>query len=166
MAGDTKQLIISIVLPLIISGFCIFLFQQYIIRRWGPLTAEETLRRENFLKSKEETYFQAMELASRYFSNTTLTEGSLVADTLDRPLKGLGFPTESEVNTCYAKLSVYANDVNIIKSFQNIFVSNSEIHYPLQAYIEFLKLIRTELGQTSEMIKAEDYKIILFPDKK
>lgn len=101
----TKEFIYQFIIQVIFSGLIIFYFQNYIQNISAPITAAEILKKENFLNSKRDTYFQALELLNRNLSNSEFITNGIVSDSTNR-IRGGNYPSELEVNSCFSKLCI------------------------------------------------------------
>jgi hypothetical protein len=105
------ELFIKIIFEVILIGLVVFFIQNYFQNKWEPLTAAETLKKENFLNAKRDIYFQAIELANRVIGHVDLYEPGQL--TINKPRKiGSTYPSEFEVNNCFSKLCIYSDCIN------------------------------------------------------
>lgn len=148
-------------LQTILLGGIIFISQAYVTNKWTPITAAETLKRENFLNAKRDTYFEAIQIANRILAHTEFTLNGVASDTSNR-IRGTNYPTEYEYNNCFAKLCIYAENKNIPILFREMAINNSNEKKPVLLMIEFIKLIREDLGYGKPLIDSTDdnYKYI------
>lgn len=156
----TKEFTSQFIIQILFTGIIIFCFQTYINSVSTPMTAAETLKKENFLNSKRDTYFQALDLLNRNLSNTNFTMNGILSDTINRT-RGGNYPTELEVNSCFSKLCIYSDDENIPIIFQKMFVSDSKSR-PILEMLTFVKLVRKDLGYGDTKIDSigDRYKFI------
>ena len=136
----------------IIKKYVLGSIKHYFDRRLEalkPLTAEETLRRQNYLNSKRDAFFDAVELVSKHLAAVPWS-GSDVP--LDRSLHG-NRPSESEVNTCLAKLSLYSDDPEIPEAFLSCFSNASP-----DSLGHFINRLREDLGYGTLTSDPKDYK--------
>ena len=125
-----------------------------------PLTAEEILKRENFLNSKRDVYFEALELVSRNLacSNWSLQNPNMVRT------EDLIYPTEVEVNTVLAKLTIFTNDPQIPRKFAELFPGGDR-KVVIKDIGNFVNILREDMGYGGSGISDEKY-IYAFIGKK
>jgi hypothetical protein len=88
-----------------------------------PLTAEATLRRENYLNSKRDAFYEALSLLARSLASRTWEgDGAVGIVPANRPVEQ-NHPSESEVNECLAKLTIYTDRYDIVQEFASCLVS-------------------------------------------
>ncbi|WP_416438627.1 hypothetical protein [Phnomibacter sp. MR] len=105
-----RELFIEFV-KIIVFGLFVFLIQAYFTNSWGPTTAAETLKKENYINSKREAYFDAINLVNREISGFNF---NLNIDTSKfKRIKGSSLPTEYEVNSSLTKLHLYSDNPEI-----------------------------------------------------
>jgi len=152
------ELVVRICIEIIIFGFVVFFIQSYFENKWKPLTAAETLRRENFLNAKRDVYFEAIELANRVIGQFGLRQPG---EPKVKKVRNVGseFPTEFEVNTCFAKLCIYSDNKEIIRSFKEIIKTPDESK-PVAALETFVNLLRKDLGYGEAIIGRDEYEYI------
>ena len=151
------QLIIQIAL----SGVILFFLHGYFQNKWIPITAAETLKKENFLNAKRDTYFDAIDILNRNFANSEFTINGVVSDTTDRN-RGGTYPTELEVNSCFSKLCIYSDNKQIPMIFQKLFITNDKSLRPVLEMVTFINLVREDLGYGVAIIDTvqDRYKFI------
>jgi hypothetical protein len=153
-----KELLTIIISNGALTALAVWLTQKYLVGRIKfdfdkklegikPLTAEETLRRQNYLNSKRDSFFEAVSLLCKHLEATPWTGLDIPND---RVLHG-DRPTEAEVNSCIAKLAMYADDASIPVQFVAAF---SATPASLGAFINQL---RTDLGYDTATIDPESY---------
>lgn len=154
-----RELFIEFV-KIIVYGLFVYLIQAYFTNSWGPTTAAETLKKENYINAKRDTYYQALDIVNREISGFNF---NLNIDTVKyKRMKGATLPTEFEVNSCLAKLHIYSNNDEIINSYKKIFafkggLSDSVIHYQ----ITLLKNIKKDLSDVkSAAISNYEYIVV------
>ena len=144
----------------VVTAVAIWIIKKYVVGRikfdfdqkieqLKPLTAEETLRRENRLNSKRDTFFDAIDAISRYLESTPWSGPDVPAD---RPVQGQR-PSEAEVNACHAKLSIYSDDLTIPDAFILCFEGASPASLG-----RFIKSLRKDLGYENSSFDPEHYK--------
>ncbi|MHA8061048.1 hypothetical protein PQG22_07205 [Aquirufa beregesia] len=156
-----KNTIIKEIIILIIHVICTGLIVSYFQNKLIPLTAAETLKKENFLNSKRDTYFQALEILNRNLSNTNFTINENFIDKTFR-LRGGKYPTELEVNNCFSKLCIYSENDSIPMTFARLFNTDDKKLKPILEMSNFVKLIREDLGYGKTTIDSvgDRYKFI------
>ena len=122
------------------------------IEQIKPLTAEEILRRENYLNSKLAAYFDALNTVYKKFSaeDMLLTEGGT------RYSAKKEHPTETEINMAYGKMSLFCENVTILEQFLRIFAEQSS---PADIGI-LINLMRLDLSYGGALIPAERFPYI------
>lgn len=155
--------VLTVVVSVLTSGVAnaaaTWLIQQYFLAKIKhdldlkleaakPLTAEETLRRQNNLNSKRDAFFEAISLVNRHHAAVEWSGPDIPSD---RKLSGTR-PTESEVNTCYAKLCLFSKDPQIPIRFFTCFGAASAVSVG-----EFVSLLRQELGYGELPFSPEFY---------
>ena len=149
------------ILELIVLGIILFVFQKYFEHKLGPLTASETLKRENFLNAKRDVYYEAIEIANREYAYIDFTDATGKVMTNYPRDRGTTKPTEFEVNTCFSKLCIYSDDENIPRLFKQFFLHDSN-GKPIQILEDFVNLLRKDLGYGEGIIKPrkDEYQYI------
>ena len=143
-----------------VTGASIFIIQKYLLARIKhdfdlklekirPLTAEETLRRENFLNAKRDAFYEAISVVNQ-FLEAVPWEGPDVPP--DRPVRGER-PSEATVNVCLAKISMFCDDGDIPTAFLACFQNASPVSLG-----EFVSLLRRDLGYGDLPFDSKDYK--------
>lgn len=136
----------------------VFLTQNYLQRLWAPETAARTLKKENYISSKRDSYFEAINIVDRAFSGFKFTDDSAASNIIR--IKGTTYPTEYEVNSCLSKLYLYTNNQDIINSFKNIFLFKDGTAGNFVKYkIQMLKAIKSDLSdeRNSKIINTYEY---------
>ncbi|MBI5102236.1 MAG: hypothetical protein HZB33_10425 [Nitrospirae bacterium] len=147
----TPKFIASILLQVVLLGGVVFFIQKYFENKWAPLTAEETLRRENFLNAKRDTYFQAIDILNRALANSEFTENGKPAD-LSHRNRGGKYPTELEVNSCFSKLCIYSSNKEILKTYRKLFDTSDKQLKPILEMGNFINLLRKDLGYENVIV--------------
>lgn len=153
-----KEMVVKILIEVIVVGFVVFFVQSYFQNKWKPLTAAETLKKENFLNAKRDVYFEAIELANRVIGQFGLRQpGEPKIKTLRNV--GAEFPTEFEVNTCFAKLCIYSDNKEITRLFKEIIKTHDGTN-PIALLEALINLMRKDLGYGEGIIGANEYEYI------
>ena len=144
-----------------ITGILIFFIQSYFKYMLEPLTSAEKLKKENFLNSKRDVYFQAIELLNRNLANSEMSNRGTIPDTSNRN-RGGKYPTEIEINSCFSKLCIYSDDEKIPLTFLKVFDTDDIKLKPILEMSSFINLLRKDLGYGVAIIDtAQDrYKFI------
>lgn len=126
-----------------------------------PLTAAETLKRENFLNAKRDTYFEAITILNRDLAHTDFTVDGKLADTTNRNIGGT-YPTDIEINSCFSKLCIYSDNPQIPLTYQKIFNTSDPTIKPVLEMVTFINLVRQYLGYGDAIIDTigDRYKFI------
>lgn len=114
-----------------------------------PLTAVETLRRENFLNSQRDVYFEAAAILCRHLEHAEWNGPDVPSD---RQIPTGQKPTEAEINGCSAKLVLYSDDPEIPREFINACGICS-----VASLFEFLSRLRKDLGYKELNIHPNEY---------
>ena len=138
-----------------VGGLMWLVLQQYTIakirHRLEPLTAEETLRRQNLLNSKLKAYQEACDvvcrsLAAKPWSGGAVPPGRVAAKTP---------PSESEINRCAATLALFTSDVRIRDAFIKCFQTCTPADLG-----SFVGLLRQDLGYGESHFVPDQYPYI------
>ena len=134
----TSEFIAQIFLQFIILG----LFMTCVQYKLAPLTAAEILKQQNYISSKKDIYFEAINLVTRELSGYDF---HVLPDTTKNyaRIKGTTLPTEFEINSCLNKLYLFSNNETIINSFKKNFAKG---YNPIEQNIIMVKAIRLDLG--------------------
>jgi hypothetical protein len=151
----------QIIIQFIIGGLILFFLQSYYKNKWAPMTAAETLKKENFLNSKRDTYFQAIDILNRNLANSEFIENGVASDTANRK-RGGDYPTELEINSCFSKLCIYSDDEKIPLTFYKLFDTNDKSLRPILEMSIFINLVRKDLDYGNAIIDTtqDRYKFI------
>ena len=144
-------------------GAAIWLIQKYIISRIGhdfakkleklkPLTAEETLRRENFLNAKRDAYYEVTKIAVQELASQKVWLGEGVPSHRNVESKS---PTEFEINSAMGKIALFSDTSEISQLFLKIFKGPSPADLGL-----LLSAMRSDLGYGYASIAPEVYPYI------
>ncbi len=158
---SSKELWTNIIIQVLILGVFIFVFQKYFEHKLEPLTAAETLKRQNFLNAKKDVYYEAVELANREYAFIEFTDSSGKIMTNYPRDRGTKKPTEFEVNTCFSKLCIYSDDKEILKLYKKFFLHDPK-GKPIQVLEDFVNLLRKDLGYGEGIItpRTNEYQYI------
>ena len=127
---------------------------------WAPQTAGETLKRENYISSKRDTYFEAINIVNRIFADFRFD--GIKSDSNYVRLKGTTYPTEYEINSCLSKLYLYTDNPEIIDSFKKICaVRNAAAGEIVKSNIQFLRSIKADLTGEGDSDVIETYEYIM-----
>jgi hypothetical protein len=156
----TSEFIGKIILEVIAIGIVVFLIQGYFNNKWQPLTAAETLKRENFLNAKRDAYYEAINILNRNLAYTQFTVDGKLADTANRNIGG-SYPSDIEINNCFSKLCIYSDNSQIPLTYQKLFLNDSTTR-PVLEMVTFIKLVRQDLGYGEAIIDTtgDRYKFI------
>lgn len=151
----------QLIIQVLILGIILFFLQSYYKNRWAPMTAAETLKKENFLNAKRDTYFEAINLLNRVLANTIFTVNGKVVDTLKRNTGGK-YPNDIEINTCFSKLCIYSDNAQIPMIYQKLFTESDPNVKPILEMVTFVNLVRKDLGYGDPIIDTigDRYKFI------
>lgn len=129
-----------------------FLLQQYTLAKVRqeiePLTAQETLRRQNLLNSKLAAYRNAcavvcQSLASQAWKGSGVPDGRQVSRAK---------PSEESINTCAADLALFSGDPRVRNSFMKCFQSPSAADLGT-----FIAVLREDLGYGKSHFDPTEY---------
>jgi len=104
-----------------------------------PLTAEATLRRENYVNSKQDAYFVAIGIMSRWLAAVTTPVGKPGST----PPEATNKPSEAEVNATKAKLLLYTDDPRVIAQYDSLFADSRNV---VRTFGQFVQLARNDMG--------------------
>lgn len=154
------ELLQNMLASAVTTGAAIWIIEKYILGRiqydfsrkmesLKPLTAEETLRRENFLNSKRDAFYEAVTIVNQFLEAVPWHGRDIPKD---RPIAG-NRPSESAVNTCLAKISMFCNDPEIPTAFLSCFANASPVSIG-----HFVNRLRRDLGYGDVPFDPDDYK--------
>jgi len=163
---SSKEFWANAIIQVLILGILIFVFQKYFEHKLEPLTAAETLKRQNFLNAKKDVYYEAIDLANREYAFIEFTDSSGTILTNFPRDRGTKKPTEFEVNTCFSKLCIYSDDREILKLYKKFF-KYDPTGKPIQVLEDFINLLRKDLGYGEGIIttRTNEYEYISIPVK-
>lgn len=153
-----KQSVIMTLFQSVFISFLVFLSQNYLLKLWAPETAAETLKSENYINSKKETYYEAINLVTRSFAMFKFD--SIQVDPKFKRIRGTTYPSEFEINSCLSKLHLYTDNKEIIDSYKRIinFTSGGKVDSLIHYQEIFLKNIKVELsGNKASTINNYQY---------
>jgi hypothetical protein len=113
-----------------------------------PFTAEETLKKQNYINSKRETFFEALELLNKFHESTPWSGPDIPKD---RPISNTR-PSESEVNTVVAKMALYSDSAVIVMKYLDCFNNASPV---LIGHL--MNLMRIDLGYGELPFNPDEY---------
>lgn len=150
-----------VIMNFLMIGILLFIFQKYFEHRLKPLTASETLKRENFLNAKRDVYYEAIEIANREYAFIEFTDVNGKSMTNYKRDRGTLKPTEYEVNTCFSKLCIYSDNKEIPMLYKKFFLKDDDGR-PIQVLEDFVNLLRKDLGYGDGVIKprSNEYQYI------
>lgn len=156
----TSEFTGRLIIEVIALGIVVFLIQGYFNNKWQPITAAETLKRENFLNAKRDTYFEAINILNRNLAYTSFTVDGKLSDTTNRNIGGT-YPSDIEINSCFSKLCIYSDNSEIPLLYQKMFLSDSS-RRPILQMVTFINLVRRDLGYGNAIIDTtgDRYKFI------
>ena len=160
----TSEFFIQIVIQVILMGLIVFFVQNYFLRKWQPMTAAETLKKENFLNSKRDVFYEAIQIANREYAFIEFTDlnGNKLTDYPRHT--GTSKPSEFEVNTCFSKLCIYADNKEIPRLFKQMFLHSPDSK-PIAILEDLVNSIRKDLGYGDGIIspRTNEYEYISIP---
>jgi hypothetical protein len=124
-----------------------------------PLTAEATLRRENFLNSKLEAYLAGLSMVCQKFAASSI----VVSGGQPRPASAeKTSPTETDINVAYGRMSLFAGNSAVLNQYQKIFQQKAS---PADIG-ELIRLMRDDLGYGQSMIPPERFPYVFGPERR
>ncbi len=157
----TPEFIGKFILEVIAIGIVVFLIQGYFNNKWQPVTAAETLKRENFLNAKRDTYYEAIDILNRTLANSPFTIDGKLVDTTNSNIGGT-YPNDIEINSCFSKLCIYSDNSRIPTTYQRLFNTSDPSIKPVLEMVTFINLVRQDLGYGEAIIDTtgDRYKFI------
>ena len=147
---------IRIIIDVVLLGFISVGFGSWLNFRYGkklkeyePLTAEQILKKENYLNSKRDVFFELIGLLNRNLASTTWDGPQVPKNRIAEDSK----PTEVEINSCFSKLNLYVDDKEILEKYRYFFSGNSS---PVDIG-NYVSLLRKDLGYGESVIDSEKY---------
>jgi hypothetical protein len=147
------RIVVDFILIAVLGAALGYLFDKK-LEMLKPLTAAETLRRENYLNSKLQTYYGAIELLCSWMACESWTGPDVPTDRKPQADR----PTESEINVCHAKLALFADDPAVLETFKQFFSGGPKHLIPI--FGEFINLARKDMGYGQSLISADKYTYI------
>lgn len=62
------------ILKFLLLGIILFVFQKYFEHKLKAFTAQETLKRQNFLNAKKDVYYESIELVNKEYARISFTD--------------------------------------------------------------------------------------------
>ena len=157
----TSEFFGQLFVQIILIGVILFFLHSYFQNKWIPITAAETLKKENFLNAKRDTYFEAIDILNRHLANSGFIVNGIVSDTTNRQRGGV-YPTELEINSCFSKLCIYSENKQIPLTFYKLLVPADKKLKPILEMSTFINLVRKDLGYGEAIIDStqDRYKFI------
>ena len=122
------------------------------LKDYEPLTAEKILRKENYLNSKRDVFYEVIQLLSKSLASTNWTGPEAPKNRVAENSK----PTEVEINSCFSKLCLYVDNKEILERFPYLFSSDSS-----PATIgSYISLLRQDLGYGESIIDSAKFPYI------
>jgi len=103
----------------------------------NPLQAESTLRRQNYLNSKRDAYYEAVDVMMRWMGAVDISPAPSW-----RVPQGT-IPTERDVNLAKAKLVLFMDKEEVVAQFDSFFASSANT---IRTFGQFVKLARMDMG--------------------
>lgn len=159
---SSTEFIAQLIINVLFLGVIIFAFQSFFVHKLKPLTASETLKRENFLNAKRDAYYEAIEIANREYAFIEFTDRTGKSAIPYERSRGTKKPTEFEVNTCFSKLCIYSDNLEIPILYKKLFIKEPDGR-PIQIIEDFVNLLREDLGYGNGIItpRTDEYQYIL-----
>lgn len=150
----TKVIIDVVLIGIVSVGFISWLNYKFNkkLKDYEPLTAEEILRKENFLNSKRDAFFETIQLLSKSFASTSWTGDQIPKNRIPESSR----PTEVEINSCFSKLCLYVDNKEILEKFPYLFTSNSSP----TTIGNYISLLREDLGYGESIIDSTKFPYI------
>jgi len=136
----------DILVQIVVTGGVVVLSQTFIQNYF----AKEKLKNENFINSKKEAYFNAIEIAYREMAFTHYRDarnGKVISDSA-RLRERITRPNEVELNLAYGKLFLFSDNKEIPKNFYSIALKKGiDIDYLKR----MMDAMRVELGDKDDI---------------
>jgi hypothetical protein len=125
---------------------------QLVLERAKPLTAEETIRRESFVRAKLEAYYEAINVLAKVFASMQWNDSNAA-------LRGppTAPPTEWEMNVALAKLGMLADEPDVFDAFMEAVRGGNEL---MTNYRRFLELARKDMKFEGASLAPEKLKYV------
>lgn len=144
--------LIRVLTDTLVVGFWWFVLQQYTLakirQRIEPLTAEETLRRQNLLNAKLQSYREACTVVCRHLAASPWKRDNVPPSRQ----ASSDHPSEREINSCAATLALFTSDVRVRDAFMKCFQNASAADLGT-----FVGLLREDLGYGQSVFRPEEY---------
>lgn len=159
----TIEFIKQIILQIFISGMLIYYIQGYINNKWEPITAAEILKKESFIENKKQVYQESINLINRGFANLKWKNKLIPNSEMLKRNAGTKYPSEIEVNNCFAKLCIYSENDEIVTMFRKFFDKKNFPKIPTLTMGNYINLVRADLGYGNGIINpsSDDYQYII-----
>jgi hypothetical protein len=148
-----------IIIDVILLGFISVGFGSWLNYKYGkklkelePLKAEQILRKENYLNSKRDVFFELIGLINRRLASSKWNGPQVPKNRTVENTK----PTEVEINSCFSKLNLYVDNKVILEKYPYLFSGDSN---PVEVG-KFISLLRNDLGYGDSIINSEKYSYI------
>ena len=119
---------IRIIIDVVLIGFISVGFGSWLNFKYGkklqelePLTAEQILRKENYLNSKRDVFFELIGLVNRRFASSEWNGPQVLKNRTVEHTK----PSEVEINSCFSKLNLYVDNKVILEKYPYLFAGDS-----------------------------------------
>jgi hypothetical protein len=141
----------------VLVALLVFLSQNFLLKLWAPSTAAETLKQENYINSKKETYYEAINLMTRSFAMITFDSVKMKPNYVRT--RGATYPSEFELNSCLSKLYLYTDNKDIIDSYKKIvsFKTGELVDTLIFYQVKFLSNIKNDLSGGKLTISNYEY---------
>jgi len=163
----SSEFFVRVIIEVLLLGVVVFFIQRYFENKWAPLTAAETLKKENFLNAKRDTYFEAISILNRALINDSFIENGKVSDNLNRN-PGSEYPNDLEINSCFSKLCIYSDDKEVLDLYRKLFLARDSTSRPILDMRNFIIHLRQDLGYGDIKIDPtkDEYQLIITHRKK
>ena len=118
----------------------------------NPATAEETLRRETFVRAKLDAYHQAIDILARVFASMAWSEPNAASRGAPTPP-----PAEWEMNAALARLGIVADEPEVFDEFMGAARGGDEL---IGHYRRFIELARLDMRFGGTSLAATKLKYI------
>jgi hypothetical protein len=132
---------------------------QLLLERTRPFTAEETLRRESFFRSKLEAFYSALDVVYRVYASNELTITDR-GETLKPATKTR--PSEAEINLAYGRMAMFAGSRSVLDKYQQ-FHSTPPQPGDIGDLVGFM---RADLGFGETLVPGATYPYVIGVERK
>jgi len=162
----TGEFFIRLIIEVLFLGILVAIAQKYIDSRLASQTAIDILTAQNKLNSKKEVYFEAISILNRYLSDKALYLPHRAPDTANRKTRGT-YPTEIEINNCFAKLCIYSDNSEIPTLYRELLTDTGKYARPILKMEQVVNMMRDDLGNGVAIIDTvgDRYKYIIVHHK-